>query len=229
MKPEHIGRSSETLIMGRHSGKHALLEKLAQYNIKLSEKQFEDVFTRFTEIADKKKEVYDEDLFSIVGTVLGESIKGFSMRYFHAYTGNSMIPSATVKIATEEGEKVASSAGDGPVDAVFNAIDQCVGLSGQLQEYIIHAVGAGKDAQGEVKLTVSIDGEPFGGKASSTDIIEASALAYLNALNRCVLRRNSNGGGKGGNGREHEVAGGPESVPAAGEATAAGAAAAPQE
>jgi 2-isopropylmalate synthase len=229
MKPEHIGRSSETLIMGRHSGKHALQEKLAQYNISLSSRQFDEVFARFTEIADKKKEVYDEDLFSIVGTVLGESIRGYSMRYFHAYTGNSMIPSATVKIAGEEGEKVASAAGDGPVDAVFNAIDQCVGLSGQLQEYIIHAVGAGKDAQGEVKLTVAIDGEPFGGKAASTDIIEASALAYLNALNRCVLRRNSNGGGKGGNGRKQEVAGGAESVAAAGQATAAGAAAAPQE
>jgi 2-isopropylmalate synthase len=189
MKPEKIGRSSETIIMGRHSGKHALQDKLTHYNIKLSKQQFEEVFNRFTVIADKKKEVYDEDLFSIVGTVLGGVSKGFSLLYFHTYTGNSLIPSATVKIKTETGEKIASAAGDGPVDAVFNAIDQCVSINGKLKEYIIHSVGAGKDAQGEVKLEVEIDGALYGGKASSTDIIEASALAYLNAVNRCELRK----------------------------------------
>jgi 2-isopropylmalate synthase len=189
MKPESIGRSSETLIMGRHSGKHALQDKLNHYNIKLTKQQFEEVFSRFTVIADKKKEVYDEDLFSIVSTVLGGVTKGYKLLYFHSYTGNSLIPSATVKIESETGEKVTSSAGDGPVDAVFNAIDQSIGVSGKLKEYIIHAIGAGKDAQGQVKLEVEIEGEIFGGKASSTDIIEASALAYLNAVNRYELRK----------------------------------------
>lgn len=189
MKPETIGRSSETLIMGRHSGKHALQDKLNQYNIKLTKQQFEDVFSRFTVIADKKKEVYDEDLFSIVGTILGGVAKGYKLLYFHTYTGNSLIPSATVKIESESGEKVTSAAGDGPVDAVFNAIDQSVGVSGKLKEYIIHAIGSGKDAQGQVKLEVEIEGDTFSGKASSTDIIEASALAYLNAVNRYELKK----------------------------------------
>jgi 2-isopropylmalate synthase len=189
MKPEHIGRASETIIMGRHSGKHALKQKLDQYNIRLDESQFNAVFERFTAVADRKKEVYDEDLFAIVGTVLGEAMKGYALIYFHSYTGNSMIPSATVKIRSEKGEQVASAAGDGPVDAVFNAIEQCVGVSGILKEYIIHAIGAGKDAQGGVKLEVEIGGELYVGKASSTDIIEASALAYINAVNRYELRR----------------------------------------
>ncbi|ADK80736.1 2-isopropylmalate synthase [Sediminispirochaeta smaragdinae] len=189
MKPERIGRSSETIIMGRHSGKHALEDKLSQYNIKLTRQQFEDVFARFTAIADKKKEVYDEDLFSIVGTVLGGVVKGFSLLYFHTFTGNSLIPGATVKVRSEAGEKVASATGDGPVDAVFNAIDECVGINARLKEYIIHAIGSGKDAQGEVKLEVEIEGATYGGKASSTDIIEASAMAYLNAVNRFELRK----------------------------------------
>jgi 2-isopropylmalate synthase len=188
MKPERIGRASETIIMGRHSGKHALEDKLKHYNIKLTRQQFDEVFSRFTAIADKKKEVYDEDLFSIVGTVLGGVVKGYTLLYFHTYTGNSLIPSATVKIKTERGEKIASAAGDGPVDAVFNAIDMCVGAGCRLKEYIIHSIGAGKDAQGEVKLEVEIEGQIYGGKASSTDIIEASAMAYLNAVNRHELR-----------------------------------------
>ncbi|MGD9941181.1 MAG: 2-isopropylmalate synthase [Clostridia bacterium] len=189
MKPERIGRASDTIIMGRHSGKHALKEKLEQYNITLDASQFDTVFERFTVVADRKKEVYDEDLFAIVGSVLGEAIKGYSLLYFHSYTGNSMIPSATVKIRTSKGEVVASSAGDGPVDAVFNAISECVGVKGTLKEYIIHAIGAGTDAQGGVKLEVEIEGVSYGGKASSTDIIEASAMAYLNAVNRYELRK----------------------------------------
>ena len=193
MNPTTIGRHSESLVMGRHSGKHALQEKLRQYNIRLTEEQFQKVFERFAEIADKKKEVYDEDLFSIVSNVLGGMIDGYRMLYFHVYTGNTLIPSATIKLKEKEAEYVATATGDGPVDAMFNAIDECCKIKTRLEEYIIQAVGSGKDAQGQVKLMLDIDGELFAGKASSTDIIEASALAYLNAVNRFVLKRLSNG------------------------------------
>ncbi|MFO7731592.1 MAG: 2-isopropylmalate synthase [Spirochaetia bacterium] len=193
MNPNTIGRHSESLVMGRHSGKHALQEKLRQYNIRLSEEQFQKVFERFAEIADKKKEVFDEDLFSIVSNVLGGIIDGYRMPYFHVYTGNTLIPSATIKLTEKNEEYIASATGDGPVDAVFNAIDKCCHITTRLEEYIIQAVGSGKDAQGQVKLMLDIENELFAGKASSTDIVEASALAYLNAVNRYVLKRLSNG------------------------------------
>ena len=195
MNPRTIGRHSESLVMGRHSGTHALKKKLQQYNIKLTDEQFSKVFDRFSEIADKKKEVYDEDLFSIVSTVLGGSIDGFRLDYFHVYTGNHLIPTATVKLEDKNGTMVTSSTGDGPVDAVCNAIDKGCNIQCKLEEYIIQAVGSGKDAQGQVKLMVRIEDDLYGGKASSTDIVEASALAYLNAINRYVLRNvyNENG------------------------------------
>jgi 2-isopropylmalate synthase len=192
MNPAAIGRSSESLIMGRHSGSHALRKKLQQYNIRLTEDQFAKVFERFSEIADKKKEVYDEDLFSIVSTVLGGDLEGYRLLYFHVYTGNKLIPTATIKLQDREGETITSATGDGPVDAIFNAIDQGCGITSTLEEYIIQAVGSGKDAQGQVKLMLKIKDELYGGKASSTDIIEASALAYLNAVNRYVLKKVGN-------------------------------------
>ncbi len=211
MKPSDIGRSTETLIMGRHSGSHALKKKLEHYNIKLEKEQYDEVFKRFTEIADKKKEVFDEDLFSIVSSVLGSYLGGYGLVYFHTYTGNSMIPSATIKLSEKGEEYVGSATGDGPVDAVFNAIDECVGMRSRLEEYTIQAVGSGKDAQGQVKLLLEIEGEIYVGKASSTDIIEASALAYLNAVNRCVLKKTANGNGEETDGRgRNTVASGKE-------------------
>src|SRR6056297_3248879 len=207
MNPNTIGRHSESLVMGRHSGKHALQEKLRQYNIRLTEEQFQKVFERLAVIADKKKEVYDEDLFSIVSNVLGGMIDGYRMRYFHVYTGNTLIPPATSKLKEKDDEYVATATGDGPVDAMFNAIDECCDIKTKLEEYIIQAVGSGKDAQGQVKLMLDIEGELFAGKASSTDIIEASALAYLNAVNRYVLKRLSGGQSAGVNGAEVNPAG----------------------
>lgn len=193
MNPTAIGRHSETLVMGRHSGTHALKKKLQQYNIKLTDDQFSKVFERFSEIADKKKEVYDEDLFTIVSTVLGGGMGGYSLDYFHVYTGNNLIPTATIKLKDNDGQFIATATGDGPVDAVFNAIDKGSNIDCTLEEYIIQAVGSGKDAQGQVKLMLRIGDQLYGGKASSTDIIEASALAYLNAVNRFVLKTANNG------------------------------------
>jgi 2-isopropylmalate synthase len=184
MNPDHIGRSRETLVMGRHSGKHALKEKLEQYNIVLKDDQMDSLYVKFTEIADKKKEVYDEDLFTLVSGVLGDLPAGWRLESFQTWTGNNVIPSATVQMKKAGEISLGTQAGDGPVDAVFKSIDQCTGTKGRLTEYVIQAVGSGKDAQGQVKLQVDFGGVLADGKASSTDIIEASALAYINALNR---------------------------------------------
>lgn len=188
MKPQDIGRSPETLVMGRHSGKHGLREKLELYGIELTDEQFSHVFEQFTIIADKKKEVFDEDIFNIVSSILGKFSKGYELGYFQAITGDTQIPTATVKVCKGEDEFISSATGDGPVDAVFKAIDQSLGMKPRLEEYVIQAIGTGKDAQGQVKLILEINGRQYPGRGASTDIIEASALAYINALNQYCFR-----------------------------------------
>jgi len=188
MKPSSIGMSVEGLVMGRHSGKHAFKKKIEQYKIKLTPDQFNDCFDKFTQVADKKKEVYDEDIFNIVSAVLGGFDKGYKLVYFHTYTGNTLIPSGTVKIVKGDKEFIDTAYGDGPVDALFNAIDSALTIKTELMEYQVQAIGHTKDAQGQVKIMLRIDNENFVGKGSSTDVMEASALAYINAVNRKILR-----------------------------------------
>jgi 2-isopropylmalate synthase len=188
MKPESIGRSSESLVMGRHSGKHAFKKKMEQYGIVLTPEQFDRCFESFTQVADKKKEVYDEDIFTIVSSVLGGFARGYTLDYFHTFTGNTLIPSGTVKLKKDDKEYKAVAYGDGPVDALFNAIDAALAVRTRLKEFMVQAIGHTKDAQGQVKVMLEIDGEEYVGKGSSTDIIEASILAYINAINRKVLR-----------------------------------------
>jgi len=190
MDPAHIGRNRESLVLGRHSGKHALKEKLKQYNIVLHGDQMDAFHQKFIVIADKKKEVYDEDLFNLVSEVLGDLPSGWRLETFQTWTGNKLIPSATVVMKKGKKTSVGTQVGDGPVDAVFKSIEECTQTPGRLTEYAIQVVGSGKDAQGQVKLQVNFNGVTVDGKASSTDIIEASALAYINALNRSELMGN---------------------------------------
>jgi len=199
MKPGDIGRHVETLVMGRHSGKHSFREKLDQYGIVLTPEQFEAAFRQFTHVADLKKEVFDEDIFSIVASILGDFPRGFELDYFHTDTGSQQIPSATVRLKRETREYLAAATGDGPVHALFNAMDKALTLETTLHEFVVQAIGWGKDAQGQVKVGLEIGGRVYTGKGISTDIIEASALAYLNAVNREFLQRGSpegEGGGK---------------------------------
>lgn len=189
MKPSDVGRSSETLVMGRHSGKHALKKKLETYGIHIDAERFQKVFERFLELADKKKEVYDDDLLSIVSEVLREPLRGYKLTHFHVYTGNTVIPTATVKLHAGEEGKDAAETGDGPIDAIFRAIDRVTGLATRLEEYVIQAVGSGKNAQGEVKLTLQIGQGRYSGRGVSTDIVEASAMAYVNAINKYLLAK----------------------------------------
>ncbi|MGC8870152.1 MAG: 2-isopropylmalate synthase [Brevinematia bacterium] len=188
MKPEDVGRSSSEIILGRHSGRHALKAKFKELGITYSsEEEFEEMYKRFLEIADKKKNVYEEDLVTIF------SKEGLVDRYMYSLSsvqimsGDRMVPTATVVLKKGNKEYIESSTGNGPVDATFKAIDRVVGIKNvKLEDFSIHAVTSGKDAIGEVSLSVQSENMSFSGHGSDTDIIVASAKAYINALNKVL-------------------------------------------
>jgi 2-isopropylmalate synthase len=184
MKPEDIGRSSNKLVMGKHSGRHALAARLQDLGFDLDEAELGKAFRKFKDLADKKKEVFDDDLISIVKDDMAQGPETYGLDYLHVISGTGVIPSATVRLKKEDQVFQDSGVGDGPVDAVLNAIDAITGLKGRLQDYQLRAVTGGKDALGEVSIKVDFDGTVVPGKGSSTDVIEASARAYVNALNR---------------------------------------------
>jgi 2-isopropylmalate synthase len=187
MTPETVGKEESSIVLGRHSGKHGFVQRINELGFSLSEQELESIYGRFLEIADRKKEVYDEDLYTIVSEELGKQYATYTLEYFNILSGNMAVPTATVRIRTEHEMLEEAATGDGPVDAVFKAIDRVSGISTILKEYIVHAVTPGKQAVGEVAVALEIDGIRSVGRGSSTDIIEASARAYVNALNRHMV------------------------------------------
>jgi 2-isopropylmalate synthase len=179
MRPEDIGRPSNKLVLGKHSGRHALAARLKELGFELDEAELGKAFKKFKELADKKKEVFDEDLIAIVKDEMAQVPETYALDYLHVISGTGVIPSATVRLRREDQVFQDSGVGDGPVDAVLNAIDAITGLH-------LRAVTSGKDALGEVTVKVDFDGAVVHGKGASTDVIEASARAYVNALNRLV-------------------------------------------
>jgi 2-isopropylmalate synthase len=185
MRPEDVGVPASKLVLGKHSGRHALRERITSLGYRLSAEQVEQVYERFKVLADKKKEVFDADLLALVDEQVSEAPALFELKSFHVSSGNSTIPTATVVLTTADGETAQDAAcGDGPVDAICKTIDRITGIPGTLVDYGIRAITSGRDALGEVVLSAEFGGRRFSGKASSTDIIEASAQAYLNAVNR---------------------------------------------
>ena len=186
MKPEDIGRPSNKLVLGKHSGRAALNSRLKELGFDLQPSDIDRAFKKFKDLADRKKEVYDEDLVSIVTDEATQAPETYTLEYLHVLSGTGVVPSATVKVSREGQTFQDSGIGDGPVDAVLNAIDAITSMKGRLQDYAIRAATSGKDAIGEVSVKVDFDGTVVAGKGSSTDVIEASARAYLNAINRLV-------------------------------------------
>jgi 2-isopropylmalate synthase len=186
MRPQDIGRATNKLVMGKHSGRHALAARLKDLGFELDEGGLGKAFKRFKDLADRKKEIFDEDLISIVKDDIAQVPETFTLDYLHSISGTGIIPSATVRLKKEEQVFQDSGVGDGPVDAVLNAIDAITGMKGRLQDYQLRAVTSGKDALGEVSVKVDFDGTVVFGKGTSTDVIEASARAYINAVNRLV-------------------------------------------
>lgn len=190
MRPEHVGLSETSIVMGKHSGRAALRSKLENLGYELGDNQLKDVFVRFKELADRKKEVYDEDLIALMTTSgsLGEDdhIQFNALRVICGTDG----PQKADLTVTLEGKKQETSAtGDGPVDAVFNAIKQVFPHQGRLALYQVHAVTEGTDAQATVSVRLEEGGKIVTGQSSDTDTVVASAKAYISALNNLVVRR----------------------------------------
>ena len=186
MKPEDIGRPSNKLVLGKHSGRAALSSRLKELGFDLTGSDLDRAFKTFKDLADRKKEVYDEDLMAIVTDEATQIDTVYDLEYLHVISGTGVIPSATVRLKKDGESYQDSGVGDGPVDAVLAAIEAITGMKGRLQDYAIRAATSGKDALGEVAVKVDFDGTSVSGKGSSTDVIEASARAYLSALNRML-------------------------------------------
>jgi 2-isopropylmalate synthase len=192
MKPEDVGVPQTDLVLGKHSGRHALRDRVAELGYRLSEEQFEQLFDDFKTLADRKKEVYDEDLAVLIEKYLEDRPAPWQLVSLHTTAGTSVLPTATISIRRPDGEVVQDAAiGDGPVDAIFKAVERVTGVHANLHEFVVRGVTKGMDAQGEVTLELEVesDDHSYRGRAASTDIIEASALAYLNAVNAIHTRK----------------------------------------
>ena len=190
MRPQMVGIPESSLVLGKHSGRHALNLRLKALGITVDEEKLDRIFEQFKNLADKKKEINDLDLIVLAEQEIMPSIEPmYILEYFHILSGTSTLPSATVRIRKKDEILEDASLGDGPVDALYKAIDRIVNLSPKLQDYKISSVTGGKDAQGEVIVSLMIDNLSVVGKGLSTDIIEASARAYLNAINQFFARK----------------------------------------
>ena len=186
--PKDVGAGGSEIVLTARSGRHALKHRLEELGYGLPDEEFERVHTAFLELADKKKEVYDEDLEALVGESERTINEVYHLAQVHFTSGEPGIPTATVELVTHDGEHIIdSSHGTGPVDAVYKAINRIVNVPNDLSEFSVKAVTRGIDALGEVTIRVtSEDGRVFTGRGAHSDIIVASARAYTNALNRML-------------------------------------------
>lgn len=188
MRPEDVGFGESKLVLGKHSGRHALAVRLKKLGYDLKEEELFRAFMRFKRLADKKKTIYDEDLKAIVEDEITTVPELYQLAYFHVEGGTQKMPRATVKLKIKKKEIKATATGDGPVDACYKAVDKITGLRGRLLDYGIRSVTSGKDALGEASIKVRVKGKVVSGRGTSTDIIEASIKAYLNAMNKISWR-----------------------------------------
>ncbi len=184
IKPEDIGLKSSKLIMGKHSGRHAFIEKLSEMGIDLKKADAEKAFERFKKLADKKGALNDQDLKAIVENEIRDIEEHFQLEKYEVNSGSDIEAISTIIIKTEGKLNQETSKGDGPIDASFKAIDKITKINAVLKEYNIEAVSGGKDAIGAVKIVVTSGGVEVMGRGISTDIVEASIKAYIDAMNR---------------------------------------------
>ena len=194
MSAEDVGLKSDDLesglVLGKHSGRHAFSFRLEQLGYHLSEDEITKCMERFKDVADKKKHVYDEDLIAIVRTVAStESEPLFKMEYFSVTSGDRQIATATIKVKRNKKSVLKSATGIGPVDAIFSAIEAATRFKFTLQDYTIRSVSTGREAMGEVMVQIEHNNKSAVGIGASTDVLEASALALLNAINRLVINQ----------------------------------------
>jgi 2-isopropylmalate synthase len=183
MRAEDVGRTSE-LTWGKHMGSHAVRKKLEEMGYKLSDDEIKTVTEKIKTLADKKKSVYDDDVRTLVEGEFTEVVQVWKLTDLTVVTGKCPTATVTIIHADKKEPVTDTGTGDGPIDAMLKTVDRITGIKGSLVDYNVGSVTKGKDAIGEVSVRVDFDGRIVTGKGTSTDIIEASALAYLNALNR---------------------------------------------
>ncbi|WP_045216668.1 2-isopropylmalate synthase [Desulfonatronovibrio magnus] len=188
MTPDSIGKSSSDIVIGKHSGRHALKSKLDELGYKLTEEQLTQVFQAVKNLADKKKQVFIEDVEAVVLEEVYRIPDRFKLKYLSSMSGNMAIPTAALRMEVRGEEKQLSDFGVGPIDAVFNTIDRLVERHPKLLRYSVNAITGGTDAQGEVTVKLEENAMTSVGRASDPDIIVASAKAYINALNRLAKK-----------------------------------------
>ncbi len=182
MTPESVGVPQTKIVLGRHSGRHGLKSRLVELGYQLSNEDLQAVYEKFSALADKKKEIYDEDLRMLMGDEMLKGTEKYQLEYLHVSSGSNSIPTATIIIKTPDRSVQESSTGDGPVDASFKAIERALNIEPCLNSYTVRSITSGRQAMGEALVRI-VEGEKhFTGRGVSTDIIEASAKAYLQAL-----------------------------------------------
>jgi len=184
MKPQDVGFPESRVILTARTGRHGLKDRLEKLGFKLSKEELEATYQRFLEVADKKQEVFDEDLVALVHDEMHLGAQKYHLEYLQVYSGTSAIPTATVRVLVGDEVKQGAAVGDGPVDAVCKAIASVTGAEAELARYEIRAVTGGTEAIGEVTVQLDHRGRRVMGRGASTDVIEASAKAYLDGLNK---------------------------------------------
>jgi 2-isopropylmalate synthase len=191
MRPEEVGFAKSQLVLGKHSGRHALKDRLIALGYLLDESQVDKVFQDFKTLADKKKDIYDADIEALVvhGQILGKGNVAWEIEALSTTSGTGTMPCASIALRGADGARIQEVAsGDGPVDAVFKAIERITGITVKLRDYQIASVSKGEDAQGEVSIEVEHPTGVYRGRALSTDIIEGSARAFIGVVNRIALK-----------------------------------------
>ena len=192
MRAEDVGQTTQSIRLGRHSGRHGLFNRLNKLGVAINSAEKDRIYDEFTQLADRKKEINDLDLYNLVHNYTNVNNDAhYSLEDFGVTVGTSKHPEASVRIRhirhDQVVEKVAT--GDGPIDALFRAIDHAINEGHDLINYTIRSISEGADAFGEVSVLISLGGPCFAGKASSTDVVHASAEAYMNALNSLAAHR----------------------------------------
>ena len=193
MTPETIGITNNKIVLGRHSGRHGLYARLTSLGYELSESRMDKIYPLFIELADKKKEIFDEDLRCLMGDSISGKNKFYNLEYLSVNVGTSIVPTATVKICADGKNFEESAIGDGPVSATFRSIKKALKLANNivLDHYQVRSITSGKDALGEVTIRLRMGDKIFVGKGVSTDTINASAMAYLDSLNNYEFNKKS--------------------------------------
>ena len=189
MSPDTIGIYDNDLVLGKHSGKHAFVQRVEELGYSLPGDDLEEAFSRFKDLADRKKEITDRDVEALIrSTAVADLREAYKLESFVVNSGTVISATAVVKLI-RDGEEIEHVArGDGPIDAAFKAIDRIVKVGYQLVNYNIHSVTEGEDAQGEVVVKLKKGDHTVTGRGLSTDIFEASIKAYLNAVNKIIAQ-----------------------------------------